>query len=267
MTTSLSTTTVSNSGINWLGTWTLYRKEVHRFVKVYNQTLLAPVVTSLLFLAIFNLAMGNHIASVGGVPFGVFMGSGLIIMSVVQNAFANTSSTFIMGKVMGTIIDYLMPPLSAGEIIFSSVMAAVTRGVIVGLLTTLAVWVFIDLPFMHPLYALFYLIAASMVLALLGILTGIISESFDQMSAVTSYVITPLSFLSGTFYSVKNLPVILYHLSHANPFFYMIDGFRYGITGYHDGSLAVGFWMMIMTIIILWTVVYQLLARGYRIKS
>jgi ABC-2 type transport system permease protein len=254
-------------GINWMGVWTLYKKEVHRFIKVYNQTLFAPVITSLLFLAIFNLAMGGHVAAIGDVPFATFMGSGLIIMSVVQNAFANTSSTLIMGKVMGTIIDYIMPPLSAGESIVAMVMGGVTRGVMVGILVAFSIRLFIPIGIFHFGYVIFHITAASMLLALLGIFTGIVSESFDQMSAVTSYVITPLSFLSGTFYSVKNLPETLYHLSHANPFFYMIDGFRYGITGYHDGSLTIGIWMMVLSITLLWTLVYVMMAKGYRIKT
>lgn len=263
----MTTCTRTSKTVNWLGCWTLYKKEVHRFIKVYNQTLLAPVITSLLFLAIFNLAMGDHVADIGGVPFATFMGSGLIIMAVVQNAFANTSSTLIMGKVMGTIIDYIMPPLSAGEMILAMVMGGLTRGVMVGILVAISIHVFIPMTVFHLGYIVFHITAASILLALLGIFTGIVSESFDQMSAVTSYVITPLSFLSGTFYSVKNLPEILYTLSHINPFFYMIDGFRYGITGYHDGSLSTGLWMMTVTIILLWTLVYMMLSKGYRIKT
>ena len=253
--------------VNWLGLWTLYKKEVHRFLKVYNQTLLAPVVTSLLFLAVFNLAMGKHVAAIGAVPFATFMGSGLIIMTVVQNAFANTSSTLIMGKVMGTIIDYIMPPLSAGETILAMVMGGLTRGIMVGILVGIAIEFFIPMTIFNIGFVIFHITAASILLALLGIFTGIVSDTFDQMSAVTSYVITPLSFLSGTFYSVKNLPDVLYKLSHINPFFYMIDGFRYGLTGYHDGSLTVGLWMMTITIILLWITVYAMMARGYKIKT
>lgn len=257
----------SFSAINWIGTWTLYKKEVHRFIKVYNQTLFAPVVTALLFLAVFSLAMGHHVEHVNGVPFTQFMASGLIIMTVVQNAFANTSSTLVMGKVMGTIIDYIMPPLSAGETTFAMVMGGVTRGIMVGILVTLAMLPFIPLTIHSIGFAVFYLIISSMLLALLGMFTGIISETFDQMSAVTSYVITPLSFLSGTFYSVHNLPAILQPLSHINPFFYMIDGFRYGMTGYHDGSLMMGITIVSGFTALLWAMVYVMLAKGYRIKS
>lgn len=253
--------------INWLGTYTLYKKEVRRFIKVYNQTLFAPVITALLFLAVFSLAVGGNVHHIADVPFQQFMASGLIIMSLVQNAFANSSSSFTMGKVLGTLIDYLMPPISAGEMISAMVFAAVTRGLIVGALVGGAVYLFIPLEVHHPFYALFYAIASSILLGLLGLLAGVLSESFDHMAAITSYVITPLSFLSGTFYSVKQLPPFWYHVSQFNPFFYMIDGFRYGMTGHHDGTIDIGIEVMIASIAILWTVTHILISRGYRIKS
>lgn len=253
--------------INILGTQTLYIKEVRRFLKVYNQTLFAPVITALLFLAVFNLALGDRVHTIEGVPFEQFMAAGLIMMSVVQNAFANTSSSFIMGKVLGTIIDYLTPPLSAGEMTFAMVFAGITRGIIVGSLVAGAILFFIPLHIHHPGFILFHLLMASMLLALLGLFAGILAETFDQMAAITSYVITPLSFLSGTFYSVKNLPEVWFTISQFNPFFYMIDGFRYGLTGYHDGNIAIGMMVMIGTNIGVWIAVHTMLVRGYRIKS
>jgi len=253
--------------INFIGLWTLYMKEVRRFFKVYNQTLLAPVITALLFLAIFNLAMGKNIPNVGNVPFGAFMASGLIMMSVMQQSFANTSSSFIMGKVLGTLIDYLMAPLSAGEITLGMVMAGVTRGVMVGLLTGITVSFFVTISVHSWAVLVFYIVSASMLMSLLGMFTGIFAETFDQAAAITSYVITPLSFLSGTFYSVANLPPFWHSVSHYNPFFYMIDGFRYGITGYSDGNLTMGICTIIFTNIVLWAVVHRLLVKGYRIKS
>jgi ABC-2 type transport system permease protein len=255
------------SSPNWMGIWTLYLKEVQRFLKVYNQTIVAPIINSLLLLAIFSLALGGHVKTIGGVSFEVFMASGLIMMSVVQHAFANTSSAFIMGKVVGMIIDYLMPPLSAGEMLFSMVMGGVTRGVVVGVLVGLSLWVFVPLSLPHSFLAAFYLVAASMMLALLGMLAGIFADSFDEMSAITSYVITPLSFLSGTFYSVGNLPPFWYTVTHFNPFFYMIDGMRYSMTGYHDGSITIGIWLLIGCNISLWVACHLLLKAGYRIKS
>ena len=221
----------------------------------------------MLFLAVFSLAIGKRVEDVNGIPFTQFMAAGLIIMAVVQNAFANTSSTLVMGKVMGVIIDYIMPPLSAAEITFAMVMGGLTRGILVGLLVGGAMLLFIPLSVHHFGFALFYLLMSSMMLALLGMVAGIMSESFDQMSAITSYVITPLSFLSGTFYSVHNLPDILYKISHINPFFYMIDGFRYGMTGYHDSSLTIGILVVTTTTLLLAIVVYKMLETGYRIKT
>lgn len=258
----------ANARINWLGTYTLYKKEVRRFLKVYNQTLFAPVITSLLFLAVFTLAISskkNH--HIGNIPFQEFMAAGLIIMSVVQNAFANTSSSFTMGKVLGNIIDYLMPPLAPGEIITAMVFGGVTRGLAVGMLVGISVYIFVPIHIHSIGYSLFHIVAASMLLALIGVLSGIFAETFDQMSAITSYIITPLSFLSGTFYSVKSLPGFWHTVSQYNPFFYMIDGFRYGMTGYHDGSLTVGLTTLSITIVVLWTFAHTLIKRGYRIKT
>lgn len=257
----------TGTGMNILGTYTLYLKEVHRFMKVYNQTLLAPVVTSLLFLAVFTLALGHNTPMIGDIHFNQFMASGLIMMSIVQNAFANTSSSFTMGKVIGTIVDYLTPPLSPGELVFAMVMSGVTRGLIVGILTYGALLIFIPLPIHAYIPLLFYVFAASTLLALMGLLTGILAESFDQMAAITSYVITPMAFLSGTFYSIHHLPPFWQHISHINPFFYMIDGFRYGMTGYHDGSLLTGSITLIGSILVIWLIVYQLITHGYRIKQ
>lgn len=253
--------------INWIGMQTVYTKEVRRYLKVYNQTLFAPVVNSMLFLAVFSLAMGDRITHMGAVTFHEFMASGLIMMAVMQNAFANSSSSFTMGKVMGTLVDFLMPPLSAMELIIGMVGAAVTRGVMVCILVALAVWVFTPLQLIHPFTALFFLISASVMLALLGLITGIIADGFDQMSAVTSYVITPLSFLSGTFYSVNDLPSFWHAVSHYNPFFYLIDGFRYGMSGHADGDITIGIWYSLVINAMLWMTCHVMIKTGYRIKT
>ncbi|MCH2037170.1 MAG: ABC transporter permease [Rickettsiales bacterium] len=254
-------------GINWIGLRTVYLKETRRFLKVYNQTLFAPVVTSMLFLAFFSLAIGDKVAKIANIDFAVFMSSGLIMMTVMQNAFANSSSSFTMGKVLGILVDYLMPPLSPGEIIAGMVAACITRGLLVGILIFITVSFFVPISIEHPLIALYYIITASVLLALLGILGGILAETFDQMSAITSYIITPLSFLSGTFYSVQNLPPLWYHISHYNPFFYLIDGFRYGMTGYSDGSITTGVFYTLGCVVVLWSVNWYLMTRGYRIKD
>lgn len=253
--------------MNYIGTYTLFKKEVWRFLKVYNQTLLAPVVTSLLFLAVFQLSIGGHVETVGGIAFNEFMASGLIIMTVVQQAFANSSSSLTMSKVIGMIIDYLMPPISAGELVLALVAASVVRGLMVALLCGIAIYAFVPFSIVHFGIALFYLIAASIMLSLLGVLAGILSESFDQMAAITSYVVTPLAFLSGTFYSIKHLPEFWQSVAHINPFFFMIDGFRYGMTGYADGNLEAGATLLVLSNIALWVLCYKLIAKGYRIKS
>lgn len=236
-------------------------------MKVYNQTLIAPVVTSLLFLAIFQLALGGRINYVGEVPFPVFMSSGLIMMTVVQQAFANSSSSLIMGKVIGHIIDYLMPPISAGEMILAMAGAAVLRGMIVAVLAGLSIWIFIPIGIYDFGFVVAFVILSSIFLALLGLLTGVFTETFDQMAAITSYIITPLAFLSGTFYSIKNLPEFWQTVVHYNPFFYMIDGFRYGMTGFSDSDPATGLVILAVLNVVLWLVIHRMISKGYRLKS
>lgn len=253
--------------INRLGAYTLLKKEVRRFLKVYHQTVLSPVVNIILFLAVFSISVGNHIEQVEGVPFAVFVSAGLIMMAAMQNAFANSSSSFVMGKVMGFIVDYLIPPLGAFELLFAFGIGAILRGICVAIVAYIAISFFIILPLHSAFHVLFYLLFACMFLGLLGIFCGIVSDTFDQMSAMTSYVITPLTFLSGTFYSTNALPEFWRNISHFNPFFYMIDGFRYGITGHADGSLVVGMTYVLALNLALGSVVFVMLKRGYRIKS
>lgn len=260
--------------MNYRGLYTLYVKEVKRFMAVYNQTLIAPLINSLLLLAIFTLVFKNRVNEIEGVPFKQFIIPGLIMMTVIQQAFANTSSTMIFSKVLGIIVDLLIPPLSAREIAIALPMAGMTRGIISGLVGALAViilaLVFDDGLMIHIHHfgiMIFYLCMASLLLALLGMVAGILSDTFDQMSAYTSFVITPLSFLSGTFYSIKNLPPFWQNLNHFNPFFYIIDGFRYSLTGHHDFNIATGMAFITGLTITLYTAVYLMLKRGYRIKS
>jgi len=252
--------------INYYGTLTLTKKEILRFLKVYHQTIFSPIINSLLLLAVFSISIGNRI-QIGGLDFQIFVASGLIIMTAMQNSFANSSSSFVMGKVLGHIVDYLIPPLGALEIILAFTIGAVLRGIMVGVVAYVAIWFFIDIGIFSFFHIAFFLIFASIFLGLLGILCGILSESFDHMSAITSYLITPLTFLSGTFYSTKNLPPTLENIAHYNPFFYMIDGFRYGITGYHDGNLTIGIFVILGINILLFALNYKLLKIGYRIKN
>jgi len=252
---------------NWLGMWTLYLKEVRRFIKVITQTVLAPVITTLLFLAIFTLALGRTRPDVNGIPFAEFLAPGLIMMTMLQNAFANTSSSIMISKVQGNIVDVLMPPLSAGELNIGFAMAGVTRGVLCGTVTALGMLPFVSFSIAHIWAVLFFSVGASLMLSLLGMLGGVWAEKFDHLQAVTNFVITPLAFLSGTFYSVKQLPEFAYIFTQFNPFFYLIDGFRYAFTGVADGSIMTGVWVTIGCNAVLWFISDRVLRRGYRLKA
>jgi ABC-2 type transport system permease protein len=253
--------------VNWIGLWTLYRKEVRRFLAVGTQTVLAPMVTTLLFLAIFVLAMGHSVELVGGVPYMEFLAPGLIMMAMTQNAFANASSSLMIAKIQGNIVDLLMPPLSALEITLGLALGGLTRGLVVGVATAAAIWLFVPLQVSHLLPLLFYGVMASLMLAQLGIIAGIYAEKFDHMAAVTNFIITPLAFLSGTFYSTARLPEFGQILAHLNPFFYMIDGFRYGFIGHADGSLLLGALALTTVNAALLLANYLSFERGSRLKA
>lgn len=253
--------------VNYLGIWTLLKKEVLRFLKVYHQTILSPIVNIILFLAVFSLSVGGKIREIEGVPFAAFMGSGLIMMAAMQNSFANSSSSFVMSKVLGYFADYLTPPIGSFGLLLAFTLGAILRGILVAIVAFLVISIFVDLTIFNFGSLFFYLFFACMFLSLLGVLCGVISETFDQMSAMTSYVITPLTFLSGTFYSTKSLPEFWYSVSHYNPFFYMIDGFRYSLTSYHDGNLMVGASFILILNVILGLSLYILIKKGYRITS
>lgn len=248
------------------GFFSVYHKEVRRFLKVYNQTLIAPVINSLLFLAIFTLAIGNKINIINDLPFEIFMAPGLIAMVIIMNAFANSSSSLTMSKVLGHIIDFLIPPLSATTLTIALCLAAATRGIMVGILSFITIKFFIPISIHNFFITAIYFILTGTALGTIGILCGLYANNFDQMSAITSYIITPLSFLSGTFYSVTSLPGIWSNISYFNPFFYMIDGIRYGITGYHDGSILIGITYLTMLNIALTLISIIWLKSGYRIK-
>jgi ABC-2 type transport system permease protein len=253
--------------VNWVGLWTLYQKEVWRFLKVITQTVGAPVVTTLLFLAIFALALGKSVETIGGVPYLEFLAPGLIMMALAQNAFANTSSSVMIGKIQGNIVDMLMPPLGPGEVLLGLALGGVTRGVLVGSVTGLAMWIAVPMTVPNPAFVVFHGLAASLMLSLFGIVGGLWAEKFDHMAAVTNYVITPLTFLSGTFYSVERLPEVWRTVALLNPFFYMIDGFRYGFVGHADGDLTAGIAVLLGVDAVLAGVVYRLVARGYKLKA
>ncbi len=253
--------------VNWIGLWTLYMREVRRFIKVYTQTLVAPVIMTLLFMAIFTLALGGSVRTVAGVPFMEFLAPGLIVMAITQNAFANTSSSIMISKIQGNIIDTLMPPFTAHEITFGFTMGGVTRGVVVGIVVGLAVSPFVDFSVHHWGFVLYHAFMASLMLSLLGVIGGIWAEKFDHIAAVTNFIVTPLSFLSGTFYSIQQLPETAQVIAHFNPFFYMIDGLRYGVIGHADGSIVLGVLVMAVVNGALWWLTHWMFASGYKLKA
>ncbi len=253
--------------VNWRGLWELYLKEVRRFTKVWMQTVAAPLVTSLLFLAIFTLALGRAVETVNGVPFMTFLAPGLIMMTMVQNAFANTSSSVMISKVQGNIVDVLMPPLSALELTLGFALGGMTRGIVVGVSVAVGMSFFADMQVYNVGYILFHAIGASLMLSLLGMIAGVWSDKFDHMAAVTNFVITPLSFLSGTFYSIDRLPENFLAFAHFNPFFYMIDGFRYGFIG-HEAALPItGLLVVGLTDVALIVASYALIRSGWKLKA
>ncbi|MBA4274771.1 MAG: multidrug ABC transporter permease [Alphaproteobacteria bacterium] len=252
---------------NWIGLATIYKRESWRFLKVWNQTLIAPMITTLIFLAVLTLALGGAERTIDGMPYAEFIAPGLIMMAIVQNAFANTSSSLMIAKLQGVIVDWLMPPISGFEWTAGMALGGITRGVMVGVTVSLAMACFVPLG-VHSLPALIYFaVASSAMLALFGVLAGVWGQTPDQVAAVTNFVVTPLSFLSGTFYSIHSLPVFWQHVSHANPFFYMIDGFRYAMTGYSDSDPMLGAAVLLATNLVLFVVVQTMFARGYRLKS
>ncbi|SDE57578.1 ABC transporter permease [Rhodospira trueperi] len=254
--------------VNWRGAWELYLKEVRRFLKVYMQTIMAPIVTTLIFLAIFVLALGRDITQhVPGVSFMEFLAPGLVMMAMVQNAFANTSSSVIISKVQGNIVDVLMPPLSGGEILAAYALGGMTRGVLVGVAVLAAMAAFVTIHVHSVGHILFHAVGASLMLSMLGIIAGIWADKFDHMAAVTNFIITPLSFLSGTFYSIDRLPENFQLFAHVNPFFYMIDGFRYGFIGHEDAMPMTGLVVVGLTNVALLVIGYAMLRSGYKLKA
>ena len=256
-------------GVNWIGLKTLYIKEVRRFFKVHMQTVWAPAITTLLYLVIFTVALGRSGKTVMGVPFADFIAPGLIMMGMLQNSFANASFSLMVGKMQGTIVDYLMPPLSTGELIAALVGAAVTRAFLVGGAVWLVMLLYpgVHVGLAHPLWALFFGLMGSLMLAFLGVITSIWADKFDQAAMVTNFVVTPLSLLSGTFYSVDQLSPAVRAVSHANPFFYVISGFRHGFLGTSDSSPMIGAAILVVLNIVLWAVCYALLRSGWKIKN
>ena len=253
--------------VNWIGFWTLYKKEVLRFLKVAIQTVVSPLVTSLLFLMVLSLAIGNERGGALGFPFITFLAPGLIAMQIIQQGFSHSSSSIMIGKIQGNIVDILYAPLSPGEVTLATILAAVTRSIIIAVVSIIVFSFIIDLKIHNLFYIFIYTFLGSFILGAIGFIIGLWAEKFDNMASATNFIIVPLSFLSGTFYSIKKLPDILQRISEWNPFFYIIDGFRYGFLGVADGSLKFGLSYLIVLSGITWFVSYILFKKGYKIKS
>ncbi len=253
--------------INKIGLLTLIRREVLRFVSVYTQTIIAPMVTTLIFYTVFALAFGGAQRTVHGVSFMEFLLPGLIMMTMVQNAFANASSSLVISKVQGNIVDILMPPLSAMEIFIGYAAGAVIRGLIVGVFTSAMLALFAPIHFHSLLIVSVFAFLGVLMLASLGIAAGIWSDRFDHIAAVTNFVVMPMTFLSGTFYSIDILPDFWQSFAYLNPFFYMIDGFRYGFIGQSDSNINSGLLILLSCNLVLISISYLMIKTGYKIKS
>lgn len=255
------------NGLNRIGLKALIKREVFRFINVYTQTIIAPVITTLMFYTVFALAFGGEDRMIGDLPFLAFLAPGLVMMTMLQNSFANTSSSLVISKVQGNIVDVLMPPLSAMELFLGYATGAVLRGLIVGLITTIVLTFFapIQVYSFWPIFVFAFL--GTLMLGTIGLAAGIWSEKFDHIAAVTNFVVTPMTFLSGTFYSLSQLPEFWQKLALANPFFYIIDGFRYGFIGQADGNIYTGILILSLCNILLIGLAYSMIKTGYKIKS
>jgi len=246
--------------INWLGTQTLVEREIKRFLNVWSQTILAPLINSGLLLMVFTIAIGPGRGDVMGVPFMVFLAPGILTMTVIQNAFANTSSSLTSAKVGGNIVDTLMPPLSAAELVAGYILGAVARGAIVATVMALGSWIFLGVGVQNLFWVMTFVFLGSVMMGGLGLIAGIYAQKFDQLSAISNFLVTPLAFLSGTFYSIEALPQLMQNMSHANPFFYIIDGVS-------DSSPWIGLAVVATACIVILGICWRWMDRGYRLKA
>jgi len=253
--------------INWVGMWTLYKKEVLRFLIVWIQTILSPLISALLFLLVLSLAIGTERGEFLGLPFINFLAPGLIAMQIIQQSFSHSSSSFMIGKIQGNIVDILYAPLSAFEVTTAITLAAVTRSIMIAMISIVTFYFIIDLEINSYGTLILFTFLSAFVLGAIGIIAGLIADKFDTMAAITNFVIVPLSFLSGTFYTIDRLPEFLQMISKVNPFFYMIDGIRYSFIGKADGSIFIGLIYLSALSFVSWFVTYLLYKKGYKIKS
>ncbi|QDY70314.1 ABC transporter permease [Qingshengfaniella alkalisoli] len=253
--------------VNWLGMYTLAEREVRRFMAVWQQTLGAPLITAGLFLAIFSLAIGPHRGDVMGVPYVQFLAPGLLMMTLIQNSFANTSSSIMVAKVQGNIVDTLMPPLSPLEMLLGYLAGGIGRGMFVAVAIMLVMILFLGMGVAHPVWVLVFVVLGGALMGALGIVGAIFANKFDQMAAITNFIITPLTFLSGTFYSIEVLPKSVQIMTHANPVFYLIDGARYGVIGTSDTSPWVGLVVVLAYTMGVCGLCWYWFKKGFRMKA
>ncbi len=253
--------------INWVGAINLFYKECSRFFVVWAQTLLSPLVSSLLFLSVLTLALGNERGEVLGFSFIEFLAPGLIIMSLISQSFSHSVSSLMISKMQGNIVDMLYAPLSASEVTLSIILAAVTRSIVIAIISILVFSVVVDLNFYNFVYILVFGFLGCFILGSLGFITGLWAEKFDHTATITNFIVTPLTFLSGTFFTIDKLPVFFKNISLMNPFFYIIDGFRFGFLGKSDGSVIFGLVYLSFLSICMWYLAFYLFKKGYKIKS
>tara|TARA_B100001769_G_scaffold269031_1_gene258310 strand:- start:31 stop:843 length:813 start_codon:yes stop_codon:yes gene_type:complete len=253
--------------VNWVGFWTLYKKEVLRFVKVLIQTVISPLVTSLLFLLVLSLAIGNDRGEVLGFSFIDFLAPGLIAMQIIQQGFSHSSSSIMISKIQGNIVDILYAPLTAGEITLAINLAACTRSIMIAIVSMVVFYFIVDLEFYSFFYIFISTFLGAFILSSIGIIIGLWAEKFDHMASATNFIIVPLSFLSGTFYTIDRLPEILQKISEFNPFFHIINLYRYGHLNVADGPVIFGLIYLVILSFITWFAAYILFKKGYKIKS
>ena len=253
--------------VNWIGFRTLYIKEVSRFLVVWAQTLLSPLISSLLFLSVLSLALGNERGEVLGFSFISFLAPGLIAMSIIQQSFSHSVSSLMIAKIQGNITDTLFAPLSAVEVSLAIILAAVTRSIVILIISIIVFSLIVEI----HIYSIFYIFVGaflgSFILGALGFITGLWAEKFDHTATITNFIVTPLSFLSGVFYSVDRLPAFFQSMSKINPFFFIIDITRFGFLGVSDGSIVFGLFYLTILAFVMWFLSYHLYKIGYKIKS
>lgn len=253
--------------VNWLGLGTLAKREIRRFMTVWTQTLAAPLVTAALFIAVFSLAIGPGRGDVMGVPYVQFLAPGILTMTVIQNAFANTSSSIMSAKVQGNIVDTLMPPLSPAELLAGYMAGAIARGTFVAAAIVVFLLIVVGGGVAYPGWVAVFAVLGAAMMGGLGIVAAIYATKFDQQAAITNFIITPLSFLSGTFYSIERLPPAMQTLLHVNPMFYLIDGVRYGMIGQSDSSPWLGLAVVTTAVAAVLGLCWHWLRTGYRLKA